>query len=1138
MGPWKGDRTPMSQSHPSLRLMLVAAMCAATSSPASASQTLPAASHTVAMSQAPRFFMESKSGRIPLDISSTTVLRNRIQVSFEDTPVRQAINEIATQAGIRLMYLDSVIPAAATVWLRAEGITVAAALTDVLDGMGVDLIFTSAGSISLVPRARPAPRRAGIVTGTVRDNRGAGVPDANVLVEGTRLGTVSRGDGTYRIPDVPAGNQVVSVRRLGYQPVRKEVVVQDGGTAVVDFVVEVSATSLSAMVVTGTPGGTQRKAVGNVVASVDAKAALDVAPGTNVQSLMAFQSPGVSVASGRGEVGAGGTIRIRGASTLGLRSDPLVYIDGVRMHSGFGGPGGDGGATISRMNDINPEDIESIEIIKGPAAATLYGTEASAGVIQILTKRGMQGATKFEYTVAEGRNWFHDPAGTVGLTYGLDANGQLTSVNLYEQEKKFGLGDVFQTGHSRSYGIQASGGNPQVRYFASANWDDESGIVSYNTLKGWSTRANLSVMPRNDVTFTLNTAFIRSANEKWQGSPDDVYRNLIWGGPARLNTNTRGFARIAPEAFANDRQLMAGVNRVITSFTGEHKPFSWFTHRLNAGMDVTNEQNSQLIRRSPLGALGPFAANSLGSRLIADGRYEVKSLDYSATVNRDITARISSASSVGVQYFRRAQYVDTLSGTQFPAPGFETIGSMAVRTSSQAFVENITAGSFVQQQFGWSDRMFVTGAIRGDANSSFGARFKAAYYPKLSATWVISDEPFWHNVPKASWINQLRLRSAWGAAGRQPDAFAADRLYGGTTGPGDQAGVTPTSFGNPELKPERSSELEVGFDVGFLSDRIQFGYTNFNKKTRDAIVPAPVAPSAGIPGTQVLNVGKLSNWGHEFQLKTLVVERERVKFDIMTQLSLLRDRVDDLGALTSLPVGDSRAQTFHRVGYPSQSIFALRILSATLASDGSTTNEMCDGGTGRDGIQPGGALVPCANAPLIYWGRGGNPTWEGAIGSTLTLWTYLRLSQETDARGGLMLDDDDIAVAATTFNNTSLSNARSNPVYQAYRKLGRAPIGFTKGGFARLRNVSASYTIPPQWAMKLKSASLMSVTLSARNLALLWQEQTHVVLPDGSVIPDPKVRDPERRLTSEVGTFQQAQVPPLRSVLLTLRMSF
>jgi len=1123
-----------------LRLLILAGAVIGTTPRSLASLQIRAADSKVAsMSQPPAFFVASTAGIVPLEVANSSLLRSRIQLDFDGVPIRDALDEIAAKAGIRLMYVDSIIPAAGVVRLRADGISVAAALTDVLDGTGVDVVFTIAGSASLVRRLPPPVSAVGgVVSGTVKDARGVGIPFVNVVLERTRYGGATGADGSYHITSVPVGRYVVSAKRLGYQPGRKDIAVAEGATTAADFVLDNLATGLEAMVVTGTPGGIQRKAVGNVVATVDVKVALTAAPVSGVQSLIASQSPGVSVASSRGEVGDGGTIRIRGSSTLGLKSDPLVYIDGVRMNSSFGGTGGDGGATISRMNDISPQDIESIEMIKGPAAATLYGTEASAGVIQILTKRGAAGAPKFEYTVGQGATWFHDPAGTIGLSYGLDANGKLTSVNLYEHEAKEGLGPVFQTGHLRNYSTHVTGGTPQVRYFASVNYDDQSGIVAYNWLKGWSTRANVSVMPRSDLSLTLNTSFVRSTTEKWQGSPDDVYRNLIWGGPARLSSNTRGFARIAPEAFANDRRLLAGVNRVITSFTGEHKPTSWLTERVNAGLDVTNEDNSQLIRRSPLGALGPFAANSLGSRLDAAGRYDVKSVDYALTADHQLTGVISSATSVGAQYFKRGQYVDTLSGTQFPAPGFETIGSMAVKTSSQSFVENVTVGSFVNQTFGLRDRLFLTAAMRADANSAFGSKFKAAYYPKLSGTWVVTEEPFWANSEKLAWINQLRLRSAWGTAGRQPDAFAASRLYGGTTGPADQAGVTPVSFGNPSLKPERSEELEMGFDAGFFNDRVQFGYTHFNKSTKDAIVPAPVAPSSGIPGTQVLNVGRLSNWGNELTMNVQMVKRQRVRWDVNTQLSLLRDRVQDLGALTSLPVGDSRAATYHRVGYPSQSIFAMRILTATLNPDGSTTNEMCDGGTGRDGIQPGGALVPCASAPLIYWGRGGNPTWEAALSSSLTLFENLRLEQQTDGRGGLLLDDDDIAVAATTFNNTSLSNLRNNAVYQAYRKLGRAPIGFAKGGFVRVRNISATYTFPEAWAKKRGIGSRTSITVSGRNLFLLWQEQKYVTLPDGSVVPDPPVRDPERRLTTEVGTFQQAQVPPLQSVLLTIRMAF
>jgi TonB-dependent SusC/RagA subfamily outer membrane receptor len=1092
------------------------------------------------MSQPPGFFVETTTGIISLDVARSSLLRRRIQLNFDAVPIREALDEIAAKAGIHLMYLDSIIPVAAIVRLRADGITVAAALTDVLDGTGVDVIFATTGSASLVRRPpRQAPAQGGVVSGTVKDSLGRGIAFANVFLESTHAGAASEADGSYRIANVPVGTYVLVVRRLGYRASQKDITVREGGTTTADFILEYLPTSLEATVVTGTPGGTQVKAVGNVVSTIDARAMLEASPVTNVQSLLGAQVAGMTVASNQGDIGTGGAIRIRGASTLGLSSEPLVYIDGVRMNSSFGGPGSDGGANMSRMNDINPEDIESIEVIKGPAAATLYGTEASAGVIQILTKRGKAGPPKWESTTGVGTSWFQNPAGSIGWSFGLDSLGHLDSLNLYQHEAKYGLGSVFHTGRTFNNSLQVNGGNALVRYFLSTNWDDQSGIVQQNWQRARSVRTNLSVMPRSDLTLSLNMSYVPSTTQKWQGGTDDVYRNLIWGGPSRVNTVTRGFARIAPEAFSNEQQILAGVNRFMVGFQGEYTPTSWLTQRLRIGLDLTNEDNSVLVTRDPLGANGPFGALSLGSLQLVEARYQVLSFDYSATAKTQLTRTISSETSVGVQFFQTIQNADSLSGTNFPAPGFATVSSAAVKTAAQAFLSNITVGSFINQQFGFRDRFFLTGAVRGDDNSSFGKDFKAAFYPKVSATWVVSEEPFWANLKKLDWINQLRFRSAWGEAGRQPAAFTAARLFGGVTGPGDQAGITPLSFGNPALKPERSAELEVGFDASFLNDRLQFGYTYFNKKTTDAIVPAPVAPSSGIPGTQVLNVGGLADWGHEFNLKVQVLNGRKVRWDVSSQWSLLHDRVTNLGALTDLPVGDSRADTHDRVGYPSESIFGLRILSATLSPTGTTTNQMCDGGTGKDGIQPGGKPVPCASAPLIYWGRGGNPTWEGTVVNTVTLFDNLTFQIEADGQGGNIIDDDDIAVAATTFNNTSLSNLHNNAVYQAYRQLGRAPIGFVNDGFVRLRSVSVTYNLPAAWARKLGGATRTNITVSGRNLLLLWQEQTHAILPDGSVVPDPLVRDPERRLVAtEIATFEQAKMPPLHSLLMTIRIFY
>ena len=977
-------------------------------------------------------------------------------------------------------------------------------------------------------------QQVGTVTGIVLD-RGTGIPlsATQVFIPATGSAALTDASGRYTLPNVPAGQHTLLAERLSYGTVQQTVSVMEGQTVVVNFEVTAQALLLDEVIVTGTPGGTQRRAIGNVVHRIQVDAELELTPVMDVQQIMAFKAPGLAVYESQADVGGGSAIRIRGSSTIGLSGEPLVYIDGVRMNSGFGGPANAGGRNSSRLNDINPDDIESIEVIKGPAAATLYGTEASAGVIQIITKRGVEGAPRFEFTIGQGATWFPNPEENLPLLYGLDGSGNLISVNLYEHETENGLGKVFQTGLLQKYSANVTGGTALVRYFASANWDDREGFVDYNTFEGLGTRANLSVLPREDLTLSFNTSYHRSNTRKWQGGADDIYKQFVWGSPEKLDTRTRGFLRRTPEAIRDDTEARSRINRSITAFSIDHAPTSWLTQRLHVGLDVTQEENSELVRRNPEGASYFFQSRSLGRKEVDSHQHEVLTVDYAGTVDFALTDEISSATSVGAQYFRRSTNTNVTAGRIFPAPGFESIGSMAVTSADEDFFENTTIGSYVQQQFGWRDRLFLTGAVRADDNSSFGKDFNAAVYPKFSAAWVVHEEPFW-NIGA---ISQLRLRGAWGAAGRQPDVFDAPRLYDAVTGPGDQAGVTPGSFGNPDLKPERSEELELGFDAAFLENRVELGYTYYTKTTKDAIVPTPLAASRGFPGVQILNAGQISNWGHEISLSARVLDRPDVGWEVGLQSSFLRNRVDDLGGTEFIKISDRRGAGEHRVGYPLEGLFFIKVLSADLAPDGTTSNEMCDGGTGPDGHRSGGPPVPCAEAPKVYWGRGGNPTWEASLWTTVTLGA-LRLHARADGRGGHMFMDTDLPVAHTSFRNSSISNLNDNPIHQAYRRLGRQPLGFTNAGFVKLRDISATYALPTAWVER-RGLSRASVTVGVRNVALLWQEQEFVELSGGGgIIPDPKVRDPERRFTGGYGNFVEMLVPPLPTLMTTIRMSF
>ncbi|MGH2395126.1 MAG: carboxypeptidase-like regulatory domain-containing protein, partial [Candidatus Limnocylindria bacterium] len=306
----------------------------------------------------------------------------------------------------------------------------------------------------------------GAVSGAVTDTRTGGpLVGVQVSIGGSGLGVLTNEQGRYTIENVPAGQVTVVVESLGFANVERAVTVASGQTVTVDVQLTMTAVDLDEIVVTGTAGGTQRRAIGNVVATVNADEVLARAPIDNVDQLLGQRTPGLMMLPGTGQVGTGSAIRIRGNSSLSLTNEPIIYIDGVRMDSNpRRGPGQRGGANVSRLNDIHPSDIESIEIIKGPAAATLYGTEASNGVVQIITKRGASGNVQFDVSTRIGTNWLWNPEGRTGLRFMPDPDrpGELFGFNVYEHERLNGTGPIFGYGLLQSYNLSLRGGTDFV----------------------------------------------------------------------------------------------------------------------------------------------------------------------------------------------------------------------------------------------------------------------------------------------------------------------------------------------------------------------------------------------------------------------------------------------------------------------------------------------------------------------------------------------------------------------------------------------------------------------------------------------------------------------------------------------------
>ena len=943
--------------------------------------------------------------------------------------------------------------------------------------------------------------------------------DAQILVTGTERGVLSQTNGRFLLLNLSGDQVTLQVTLIGHRTLTQTVRV--GDTNVV-LALEPTAVELNAIVVTGTPGAQQIRALGNAVGKLEASHLTEISAPTDVRQLIGARVPGVSLANGMGGVGAGGSTAIRGVGSLSLSHEPLVYVDGIRIDNDpdEGGFGSSFGAGTARINDINPEDIESIEIIKGPAATTLYGTEASNGVIQIITKRGRSQDAQWDFRLDQGVTYMPDPTEMYPEVWARQ-NDQLVSMNIIQNEIDNGPGSPFQTGRNQAYGLSARGGTDDVQYYLSGDWNRQEGVVSYNWQNKLNLRSNLSFVLGEQLDLQFNLGTVRMQTESSGFQP--ITTMIVWGTPLLRNARTRGFLAAAPEDYETIENIEK-MDRTVYSVQLEHHPLAWLNQRFIVGGDYGFRRGHILVNRTPEQP-GPWGASSQGAKDVGESRNVLATVDYAATAAFDLTTDLRSETSVGGLFIRRQTEGSTASGDIFPVPGLETVSATSTRTATETFVEERSLGGFVQQQFAYKNRFFVTAGVRGDDHSAFGKNFDFVVYPKVMGSWVVSEESFLEGV---GFLNTLKLRAAWGQAGQQPEAFAAVRLYSPSTGNNATPTVTPSNIGNPDLEPEKGQEIEVGFDASFLDDRLGVEFTYYDQKTKQALIRAPVRPSTGFPGSQFLNVGEVANKGLELGINTTPVRRENVSWNLAFTLATNDNEILELGGVTIPPA------TFNEQveGFPINGIFLKRVVSAEYDGSGKLTNVLCDGGTGPSGKDSGGAAVACATAPTVFWG-GPLPKWQGSLSTTVTLFGDLRLYALADYQGGHWRTNGDVAASHLFFANSRCINERPicDPELAAYASQGQVwQTGTMKAGFAKLRTLSATYTLPSSIVGRV-GASRGTFTLAGHNLARLWTAEDSKY---GHRITDPEIG----KEGTALDTYNQELWPQFTTITTSLRLSF
>jgi TonB-linked SusC/RagA family outer membrane protein len=1006
------------------------------------------------------------------------------------------------------------------------------------------------GTLAAGRGAAQTPQQ-GTITGRVTDAAsGAPVAAAQINVVGTTIGAQASQEGQFTIRGVNPGNVELRVLRVGFAETKQSVTVTAGQTVTADIRMRAVVAQLAPIVTTAT-GEQRRIEVGNAIAQVDAAKIVETQAVSNIADVLVAKAPGVMVIPGT-QTGAGVRIRIRGTSSLSLTNNPIYVIDGIRVEGGTGslpnaGAGTGalttsisvGGTTPSRAGDLNPEEIESIEIVRGPSASTLYGTDAANGVIVITTKKGVAGRTQWTYYTEQAgiRDLNNYPTafwgwrtGTTAATTSSPLNtvqcflsqvaagtcvqDSVTTYNLHDDKESTPYG----TGYRQQHGLQARGGTELVRYFLHGEYEDEDGATkvpefeqrymathdrsltpkqeSPNHLTRMSARSNFNIALGRTADLAINAGYISQdlrLPQSDDSGTDGIAAN-VYGGPGfKYNLTTAGDTLYGWRQFTPrdvyQQVTTQSIERVISSAGANWRPREWFAGRANFGVDYINRLDTQICRFSNCPANGD---NRLGFKRDNRTNFFVYTLDAAGTATRRLATSLESKTTAGVQFGRNVLDRSGAVGTGL-TPGATTVTGAANKFADEATTESRTLGGYLEENLAFRDRLFLTAAVRSDRNSAFGADFETVFYPKLALSWVISDESFF---PQLGFLNQLRLRSAYGASGVQPGTTDAVQFYSTTTvrgESGDQTGVTFTTIGNRDLKPERSTELELGVDGTFWNGRLTTELTYYNKVSKDALINRTVPPSLGLGNTQRFeNVGEIKNAGVEMLVNAQILRQRSFGWDVTVNGSMNDNELVSLGPVPPI-IGTTQSQI---EGYPLNGWWS-RIYTGYEDKNGDGIISAT--GCANIAAQNTAACELFVTDTNVFLGYP-TPKREFALSSGIdVLNRRLRLSGLMDYKGGHKTYNNTERIRCASRNNCAGLISKDASFDQQARVAlvrdhpSRSVAGFFEDGdFIRLREVSLSYTAPEQWAARYLRGRSLIATAAVRNIGVLWTKYSGV----------------------------------------------
>jgi len=916
-------------------------------------------------SRAPRFLlaMAERSEPVPVDLKRSAVLRQPLSLEFDGVTLKEALAEISRQARLNLVYADDVVPIATIVSLRADRITVAAALTDVLLDAGVDIVFTRDGRATLVKRPQGRAVQLGSIAGTVTAESGTPLVRALVSVTGTRLSAETDASGRYVIGGVPVGTHRLRARMLGYAPADTSVAVEDGQEAVVNFQLKAQAIELQAVVAVGY-GERRREALTGAVATVGPEV-LNGIPIANTMAALQGAMPGLIVQRTSGQPGVEDfDLNLRGVSSANGGNTPLVLIDGV--------PG--------NLELLNPADIESITALKD-AAASIYGARAADGALLVTTRRGTRTAPTFTYSANSAVTTFTGlmdaPNNYQMAVMDNEANIHAGAAPMYTADllNRVRIGDptpiphplygssgwmlfftntdwrkaVFENGFEQKHTLSVSGGGENSSYYISAAYADQNGVIRYanDNNKRYQLRLNYDYDFSRRIRLESRLAVDNQdrsdigglSHGSWCGCPWTVVE-AIFGMPNHPIYTQSGQHFFAQGGWGNavaqakDAATATFATRDInTNFKLIVEPLDGLKLNLQSGINYRSDGNTDIGKSDPLYRWDDSSI----------AYYSIANPDQNWVDRRDFTTLHRNY--VGYAEFSRT-FADRHALQLMAGVSHEDYDMDSVRaarfglTSQEVWALNLGTGTmlmggggqqwairslFSRLSYSFNNKYLLDATLRYDGSSRFRPDKRWGFFPGVSLAWRVSEEPFARRRLGA--FDDLKLRVSYGKNGNQEGINLYDYLQLITVGRGypypfGDGGQDQSAFLSGMVSKDRTWETiattNVGLDATLLSSRLNVTFDYFVKRNTDMLVPVTYPSLLGAQ-PPFSNAGELKTWGFETSVgwKGGDPSGRGLQYTARLSLSDAQNKVVNYGGQDTYVLG----YNFIRQGYPVNTYF-------------------------------------------------------------------------------------------------------------------------------------------------------------------------------------------------------------------------